>query len=240
MPADVIRVMIADDHPVYRDGLAQLLSAIGGFEVVGLAADGIAAVELAGSLLPDVVVMDIRMPNLDGIEATRRITAADPNIAVVVLSMFEEDDLVFAAVRAGARGYLLKDSDDDQIAAVLRGIARGEAIFGPTTARRLLDMLGRSASPLGNPTPDPFPQLTVREHDVLELLARGKRNAMIAEELFLSERTVRNYVSNIFAKLQVADRAQAIAAARDVGLGQPPNESARSPSIATDRGAARR
>lgn len=222
MTNDVIRLVIADDHPVYRDGLAQLLTAIGGFDVVGVAADGIEAVELATSLSPDVVVMDIRMPNLDGIEATRRITSASPNTAVVVLSMFEEDELVFAAVRAGARGYLLKDADDDQIAAVLRGIARGEAIFGPTTARRLLDMLGRTPNQPDRPPPDPFPQLTEREHEVLELLARGRRNATIASELFLSERTVRNYVSNIFAKLQVADRAQAIAAARDAGIGQPP------------------
>ncbi len=222
MTVDDIRLVIADDHPVYRDGLARLLSAIGGFDVVGVAADGVEAVELAASLAPDVVVMDIRMPNLDGIEATRRITAASPSTGVVVLSMFEEDELVFAAVRAGARGYLLKDADDDEIAAVLRGIARGEAIFGPTTARRLLDMLGRTPEQSEHTVPNPFPHLTQREQEVLELLARGKRNATIADELFLSERTVRNYVSNIFTKLQVADRAQAIAAARDAGIGKPP------------------
>ena len=222
MTVDDIRLVIADDHPVYRDGLARLLSEIGGFDVVGVAADGVEAVELAASLAPDVVVMDIRMPNLDGIEATRRITAASPSTGVVVLSMFEDDELVFAAVRAGARGYLLKDADDDEIAAVLRGIARGEAIFGPTTARRLLDMLGRAPEQSEHTTPNPFPQLTQREQEVLELLARGKRNATIADELFLSERTVRNYVSNVFTKLQVADRAHAIAAARDAGIGKPP------------------
>lgn len=227
MTVDDIRLVIADDHPVYRDGLARLLSAIGGFDVVGVAADGVEAVELVALLAPDVVVMDIRMPNLDGIEATRRITAASPSTGVVVLSMFEEDELVFAAVRAGARGYLLKDADDDEIAAVLRGIARGEAIFGPTTARRLLDMLGRTpeqSEQSENATRNPFPQLTHREQEVLELLARGKRNVTIADELFLSERTVRNYVSNIFTKLQVADRAQAISAARDAGIGRPPTE----------------
>lgn len=222
MTIDDIRLVIADDHPVYRDGLARLLSAIGGFDVVGVAADGVEAVELAASLAPDVVVMDIRMPNLDGIEATRRITTASPSTGVVVLSMFEDDELIFAAVRAGARGYLLKDADDDEIAAVLRGIARGEAIFGPTTARRLLDMLGRTPERSEQTASNPFPQLTQREQEVLELLARGKRNATIADELFLSERTVRNYVSNIFTKLQVADRAQAIAAARDAGIGKPP------------------
>ncbi len=222
MTVDDIRLVIADDHPVYRDGLARLLTAIGGFDVVGVAADGVEAVELVASLAPDVVVMDIRMPNLDGIEATRRITAASPNTGVVVLSMFEEDELVFAAVRAGARGYLLKDADDDEIAAVLRGIARGEAIFGPTTARRVLDMLTRTPERSEHMAPNPFPQLTQREQEVLELLARGKRNATIANELFLSERTVRNYVSNIFTKLQVSDRAQAIAAARDAGIGKPP------------------
>jgi DNA-binding NarL/FixJ family response regulator len=219
---DVIRLIIADDHPVYRDGLARLLTEIGGFDIIGLAADGNEAVDLASALAPDIVVMDVRMPNLDGIEATRRITAANPMTGVVVLSMFEEDELVFAAVRAGARGYLLKDADDDQIAAVLRGIARGEAIFGPTTARRLLEMLGRVPASSGPMAADAFPQLSKREREVLELLAQGRRNATIANELFLSERTVRNYVSNIFTKLQVNDRSQAIAAARDVGIGHRP------------------
>ncbi len=221
MNDEVIRVIIADDHPVYRDGLSRLLTAIGGFDVVGLAADGNEAVVLASALAPDVVVMDVRMPNLDGIEATRRITTASPTTGVVVLSMFGEDELVFAAVRAGARGYLLKDADDDQIAATLRGIARGEAIFGPTTARRLLEMLGRLPEGGTAATQPVFPQLSQREREVLELLARGMRNAAIAAELFLSERTVRNYVSNIFTKLQVDDRAQAVAAARDVGIGHP-------------------
>lgn len=221
MTPEPIRVLIADDHPVYREGLARLLGELGDFEVVGAASDGEAAVTLAEELAPDVILMDLRMPRLDGIEATRRIAAASPHIGIVVLSMFDEDELVFAAVRAGARGYVLKDADDEQIAAVARGIARGEAIFGPGTAQRLLDLLGH-APPTAAPNPaEQFPQLTAREREVLELVARGRRNTEIAEALFLSERTVRNYVSNILTKLQVADRAQAIAAARDAGIGAP-------------------
>ena len=221
MTSDVIRLIIADDHPVYRDGLARLLSEHGGFEVVGLAADGEEAIALSAALAPDLVLMDVRMPNLDGIAATRTITTASPTTGVVILSMFDEDELVLAAVRAGARGYLLKDADDDQIAAVLRGIARGEAIFGPRTAQRLLDLLGRIPEQAERVETATFPQLSQREREVLELLARGMRNVTIASELFLSERTVRNYVSNIFTKMQVADRAQAIVVARDAGIGQP-------------------
>lgn len=222
MTTEPLRVIIADDHPVYRDGLASLLASIEDLEIVGLAADGRQAVELAAALAPDVVVMDLRMPVLDGVEATRQITTTSPHTGVVVLSMFDEDDLVFAALQAGARGYLLKDADDSEIARVIRGIGRGEAIFGPSTARRLLDHLNRTAALPNNPGRTPFPQLTTREREVLEQLARGHPNAHIAATLFLGERTVRNYVSNIFTKLQVANRAQAIAAARDVGVGQPP------------------
>ena len=215
-----LRVLLADDHPVYRDGLARLLGDLGEFDIVGAAGNGREAIELASSLTPDVIVMDLRMPVVDGVEATRQIVAAHPEIGVVVLTMFDDDELVFAAIRAGARGYLMKDADDVDIARVLHGIARGEAIFGPGTAHRLLDALNQGSSP-GRPVEPPFPQLTGREREVLEHLARGRRNGEIASDLFLSERTVRNYVSNIFTKLQVTDRAQAITAARDVGLGKP-------------------
>jgi DNA-binding NarL/FixJ family response regulator len=220
MTRESIRVLIADDHPVYREGLARLLDDLADFEVVGAAANGAEAVALAETLAPDVVIMDLRMPGLDGIEATRRITATSPHIGIVVLSMFDDEELIFAAVRAGARGYLLKDADDEQIGAVVRGIARGEAIFGPGTAQRLLTLLATTTDRPERPA-DVFPQLTAREHEVLELLAQGRNNTDIAATLFLSERTVRNYVSNIFTKLQVADRAQAIVAARDAGLGEP-------------------
>ena len=193
---------------------------IGGFDVVGLAADGREAVALAARARPDVVVMDLRMPTLDGVEATRQITAHDRRIGVVVLTMFDDDELLDAAVRAGARGYLLKDDDDDHIARVIHGIARGEAIFGPRTAHRLLDLI-TSARPGPRRQPS-FPNLTTREVEVLELMARGRSNTEIATELYLSERTVRNYVSNILSKLHSVNRSQAIAAARDAGLGQRP------------------
>lgn len=221
MKDEAIRVIIADDHPVYRDGLARLLDDLEGIDIVGLAADGQQVVQMAASLAPDVIVMDLRMPTMDGVEATRQITLASPHIGVVVLSMFDEDDLVFAAVRAGARGYLLKDADEDEIARVIFGVGRGEAIFGPSTAQRILAMVSRTNQTEPKVQEFPFPQLTEREREVLVLLARGQRNADIANDLFLSERTVRNYVSNIFTKLQVADRASAIAAARDVGVGNP-------------------
>jgi DNA-binding NarL/FixJ family response regulator len=219
-----LRVLLVDDHPVYRDGLARLLTDLGGFEIVGVASNGREAVERSRSLSPDVIVMDLRMPILDGVEATRQITAADPEIGIVVLTMFDDDELVFAAIRAGARGYLMKDADDVDIARVLHGIARGEAIFGPGTAQRLLDTINRTGAP--QPSAErAFPHLTTRELEVLEHLARGRRNGEIAAELFLSERTVRNYVSNVLTKLDVDDRARAITMARDAGLGQPPRSS---------------
>ena len=216
-----LRVVIADDHPVFRDGLAHLIGELDGIDVVAVAANGHDAVELAEQLVPDVIIMDLRMPELDGIEATRRITAAHPSIGVVVLTMFEEDELLLAAVRAGARGYLLKDATEEEIATVLRGVARGEAIFGPGLAGRILDHLGTLSMAASEPTSHPFPQLTGREQQVLDLVARGHSNTHIARTLFLSERTVRNYVSIIFTKLNVADRAHAITMARDAGIGAP-------------------
>jgi DNA-binding NarL/FixJ family response regulator len=159
--------------------------------------------------------MDLRMPDLDGVEATRRITTTSPHVAVLVLTMFDDDDLVFAAMRAGARGFLLKDADDRQVAAAVVAVGRGEAIFGPAIAQRVLAHLQQ------RPSFDavPFPQLTDREREVLELVARGMSNQDIARQLFISHRTVRNHVSNVFAKIQATDRAHAIVLARRVGLG---------------------
>jgi DNA-binding NarL/FixJ family response regulator len=211
-----VRVLLADDHPVYRDGLAALLGSLDGVDVVGTAADGVEAVDRARELQPDVVVMDVQMPRLDGIEATRAITADSPHIGVVVLTMAEEDQTLFAAMRAGARGYLLKGANQAEIVRAITAVAQGEAIFGPAIARRVAEFF--SAAPVAD-VGSPFPQLTAREHEILALVAAGRSNAQIASELYLSPKTVRNNVSNIFAKLHVADRAEAIIRARNAGLG---------------------
>jgi DNA-binding NarL/FixJ family response regulator len=210
-----IRVLIADDHPLFRDGLAGLLRAADDTELTGTATTGTEAVELARQTRPDVVVMDLHMPELNGIEATRRIVADRPEVAVIALTMFDDDDSVFAALRAGARAYLLKGADHGQIRRAVCAVAAGEAIFGAEVATRVLAYFG-----LGAPAPPAvFPQLTDREREVLELVAQGRSNTTIAARLHLSQKTIRNNVSNILAKLQVADRAQAIVRARDAGLG---------------------
>ena len=213
-----IRVLLADDHPVYRDGLAALLASVDGLEVVATAEDGAAAVALATELQPDVVVMDVQMPGLDGIEATRRLTAASPHIGVVMLTMAEEDATLFSAMQAGARGYLLKGANQAEITRAVTAVARGEAIFGPAIARRIADFFAAGPA-AGSAAQQAFPQLTAREREILELVAAGRSNAQIASTLFLSPKTVRNNVSNIFAKLHVADRAEAIVRAREAGLG---------------------
>ncbi len=213
-----VRVLVADDHPVFREGLAALLASVPGLVVVGTAADGLAAVALAREEQPDVVVMDVQMPGMDGIEATRRITAESPHIGVVVLTMSEDDETVFQAMRAGARGYLLKGAGQEEILRAMRSVAAGEAVFGQALARRVADFFAGTAS--GPAAASPFPQLTAREEEILDLLAAGKSNPQIAQALFLSPKTVRNNVSNIFAKLHVADRAEAIIRARDAGLGR--------------------
>ena len=213
-----IRVLIADDHPLFRDGLTVLLTDGPDTELAGAATSGTEAVDLARETQPDVVVMDLHMPGLDGIEATRRIVADSPHIVVLVLTMFDDDDSIFSALRAGARGYLLKGADQEQIRRAIQAAASGEIIFGTHLAARMLTYFTAPTAP--SAPPPVFPQLTEREHEVLDLVAQGRPNTAIAARLCLSEKTIRNHVSNILTKLQVADRAQAIVQARDAGLGQ--------------------
>jgi DNA-binding NarL/FixJ family response regulator len=211
-----IRILIADDHPHFRDGLRALLVSDSDLEVVGEAGDGEEAISLAADLQPDVILMDLGMPRVGGIEATRRILRTSPHIAILVISMFEDEDSVFAALQAGARGYLLKGALKAEILRSIRAVVSGEAIFGPAIARRLMQYF---AAPRPSAPPDAFPELTEREHEILELIARHETNPEIAKRLHLSPKTARNHVSNIFTKLQVADRAQAIIRAREAGLG---------------------
>lgn len=212
-----VRVYVADDHTLFRDGLRALLASIEDIDVVGEAAEGAVAVDRVTDLRPDVVLMDIRMPGLNGIEATRRISAAAPQVGVIIVTMLADDDSVFAAMRAGARGYLLKGAGQDQMLRTIRAVAAGEALFGPGIAERLMDFFA-NLQPMGDP--EAFPELTGREREVLEHIAQGHSNAAIAERLSISTKTVRNHASNIFNKLQVADRAQAIIRAREAGYGR--------------------
>ncbi len=217
--SDRIRVLIADDHPLFRGGLRSLLESVADIEVVGEATTGEESIELARSARPDVVVMDLNMPGLNGIEATRRILETTEDVHVLVMTMHEDDEAVFAALRAGAHGYQLKGALQAETLRAIRAVANGEAILGPTIAERLQGYL--TTSPAADPA-DAFPQLTEREVEVLQLLAERRTNAEIAAKLFLSQKTVRNYVSGILAKLQVADRAEARLVARAAGIGDPP------------------
>jgi DNA-binding NarL/FixJ family response regulator len=211
-----IHVLIADDHSLYRAGIRKMLSVAQDIEIVGEATNGDEAVARALALQPDVILMDLKMPGINGIEATRRILYASPRIGVLVLTMFETDETVFAAMRAGARGYLLKDVDQEDVIRAVTAVSRGDAIFSPAIAERLILYFAA----LKPTTADlAFPQLTDREREILHLIAQGHSNSEIAERLILSIKTVQNHVSNIFSKLQVADRAQAIVRARDAGLG---------------------
>jgi DNA-binding NarL/FixJ family response regulator len=211
---DAVRVLIADDHPLFREGMRGRLDRIGDIAVVGEASDGDEAVRLSLELEPHVVLMDIKMPGLNGIEATREILRANPRVGVLMLTMFEDDDSVFAAMRAGARGYLLKDSGGEGVVHAIRAVTSGEAVFGPGVAERIIGFFS-----VPRPAQRAFPELTEREEEILVLVARGKSNQEIASRLFVSVKTVRNHVSNILLKLQVADRAQAVIRARDAGIG---------------------
>jgi DNA-binding NarL/FixJ family response regulator len=222
---DPIRILIADDHPVFRFGLRALLNAMPDTEVLGEVTTGDEVIAAATTLQPDVILMDINMPGVNGIEATRRIREANPSIHILIVTMLE-DDSVFAAMRAGARGYVIKGSEPAEVLRAIRSVADGEAIFSPGIAERLMHYFATPPASPGGPDRDgrtvpglAFPELTEREREVLVLIAQGLTNSAIAERLVLSPKTVRNYITEIFSKLQVADRAQAIIRARDAGLG---------------------
>jgi DNA-binding NarL/FixJ family response regulator len=213
---DSLRILIADDHPLFRAGLRAMLTSAPDTELVGEATTGEEAASLAAELQPDLVVMDVQMPETDGIEATRRITRDSPHINILVVTMFEDDGTVFQAMRAGARGYVLKGANYAEMLRAIRAVGNGEAIFSPQIAIRLVNFFS-SVRPVT--LPQAFPELSDREREILDLIAQGHKNSEIAERLYLSPKTVRNHVSTILHKLQVADRAQAILRAREAGLG---------------------
>ena len=214
--SEPLRILVADDSADFREGIAALLASVDGLELVGEAVDGQQAVDGALHLQPDVVLMDLHMPGRNGIEATRDIVSAAPHIAVLVLTMHEDDDSVFSAVRAGARGYLVKGARQAELLRALRTVADGGAVFGPAIARRMIGFFEAAASAA---FATPFPDLTMREREILDLVARGRSNQQIAAQLDLSIKTVRNHVSSVFTKIQVVDRAQAIVKAREAGIG---------------------
>ncbi|NTU84935.1 MAG: response regulator transcription factor [Chloroflexales bacterium] len=211
-----LQLLIADDHVIFRDGLRTLLLGAPELEVVGEATTGEAAVEQAAALQPDMVVMDLQMPGMGGIEATRQIVAASPHIWVLVVTMFEDDHTVFAAMRAGARGYLLKGAGHDEMLRGIRAVGHGEAIFSPGIADRMMRYFATIPTEVPRTV---LPELSDREREVLTLIAQGVNNAEIAARLVLSPKTVRNHITNILSKLQVSDRAQAIVRARNAGMG---------------------
>lgn len=210
-----LRVLIADDHPLFRKGMRTLLESMPDIVVVSEATTGAEAVEQAADLRPDLVLMDLQMPEGGGLDATRHITQAYPQVHVLVVTLFEDDDSVFAALRAGARGYILKDAGEEEMMRAIHAIGKGEAIFSPAIAARLMDYFSGKPAAAGAVI---FPELTDREREILQLIARGESNAAIADQLSISLKTVRNHVSNIYNKLQVADRAQAAIRAREAGL----------------------
>jgi DNA-binding NarL/FixJ family response regulator len=215
-----IRVLLADDHPVYRHGLRAALTDASGIAVVGEATSGQEAVTKAQELDADVVLMDLHMPGVTGLDATRQLTEAAPGVAVLVLTMFDNDESLFTAMRAGARGYLVKGAEQEQIVRAIQAVAAGEAVFGAGIASRALAYF--AGAPATGRAARPFPELTDREVEVLQMVAEGQNNLDIARRLHLSEKTVRNHVSNIFTKLRVGDRAQAVVRARRAGLGETP------------------
>jgi DNA-binding NarL/FixJ family response regulator len=210
----MIRILITDDHPLFRKGMRTLLTAVDDFEVVAEASSGPEAIASAAELRPDLVLMDLQMAGGGGIAATRELVTRVPDARVLVVSLFEDDDSVFMALRAGARGYILKDAEEEEMIRAVRAVAAGQAIFSPAIAARVLAFFAAGPSPR-----EAFPELTAREREILGMIAQGCSNQTIAERLFLSPKTVANHVSSIFAKLRVADRAGAIVRAREAGFG---------------------
>ena len=219
--SDPIRVLIADDHTLFREGLTAIIDDAADIDVVGEVADGQEAIRQATRLKPDVILMDIVMPGLNGIEATKRILGTSPDVGIIALTMLEDDDSVFAAMLAGARGYILKGAEKSEVLQSIRILAGGGAFFGPAIATRLTRFFNRIAPTLHKENQDQtFPELTKREREVLEMIARGCGNVEIADRLLISQKTVSNHISNIYSKLQVAGRAQAIIMAKDAGMGE--------------------
>ena len=212
---DPFQVLIADDHPLFRKGMRALLMTTSDMVIIGEATTGQETIELAATLQPDVILMDLQMPGINGIEATRQICHTSPHIRILVVTLFEDDASVFTALRAGARGYVLKDAQEEEVLRAIRAVANGEAIFSTAIASRLIDFF---AAPRSTVAKELFPTLTEREREILQLIAHGSSNSDIARQLSLSVKTVSNYISNIFGKLQVTDRTQAVIRARDAGL----------------------
>lgn len=214
-----IRLLIVDDHTLFREGLRALFSAIDDIELVGEATTGQEAIDLVEECQPDVILMDIDMPGMSGVKATRSILRKAPSIGIVMVTMLEDDASVFSAMRAGARGYVLKGAQPNELLQTIRAVANGQALFGAAIAARMMRFFNEQEARFKTALPEEaFPELTRRELEVLELIAQGDRNSAIAEKLVISEKTVRNHITNIFSKLQVADRAEAIIKARDAGL----------------------
>ena len=215
-----IHVLIADDHALFREGIRAILKPVPDIEIIGEAGTGEEAITLASDLKPDVILMDIQMPDINGVEATQHITKTQPNVGIIIVTMLEDDDSLFSAMRAGARGYVLKGADKAEMLKSIRAVAEGEALFGPGIAARLLNFFrDKPIHPKSKPSSAVFAELTDREREILDYIARGDTNTEIAEQLTISLKTVRNHVSNIFNKLQVTNRAQAAIRARDSGLG---------------------
>jgi DNA-binding NarL/FixJ family response regulator len=210
-----LTVLIADDHPLFRKGMRTLLESMPDIELIGEAKSGQEALNMAVENQPDLLLMDLQMPGGSGLSATRELSKISPNVHILIVTLFEDDESIFTALRAGARGYILKDADEEEMMRAIRAAGEGEAIFSPVIATRLMDFF---SNPQNIVPQELFPELTEREREILILIARGESNAAIADQLSISVKTVRNHVSNIYNKLQVADRAQAAIRAREAGL----------------------